>query len=83
MRLSGDNTFQSSSKMSGDPKDLLADVAPGVKIHADIVAAYGYNMPLATLGSHAWLRDSLADAGENEPGNMQPEAGKKIPGKDT
>jgi hypothetical protein len=74
---------QFSSKMSGDPKELLANAQIGVKAHGDLVSSYGYNMPTATLGSHPWLRDSLANTTENEPGQAEPLAGEKMPGRDT
>jgi hypothetical protein len=74
---------QFSSDCTGNPKELLAQVAPEVQKHSDIVNAYGYNMPVATMGQHPWLRDSLADATEMEPGAAQPKPGLKIPfGKD-
>jgi hypothetical protein len=76
-------SMQFSSKMSGDPKELLANAQIGVKAHGDLVSSYGYNMPTATLGSHPWLRDSLANTTENEPGQAEPLAGEKMPGRDT
>jgi hypothetical protein len=74
------SNFQFSSKMSGDPKELAQNARQGVEAHASILEAYGYNMPLATMGTHPWLRDGLADASQKEPGNGQPVAGAGIPG---
>lgn len=79
VQLGGDNSFQSSSKMSGDPKELLQNAKEGVESHADLVNAYGYNLPVATLGSHAWLRDELANPSQEEPGNAAPEVNFKVP----
>jgi hypothetical protein len=65
-------TGQSSSKMSGDPKELLEETRAGIESHADLVEAYGYTMPIATLGSHPWLRDRLANSSQKEPGAAAP-----------
>ena len=66
---------QFSSKMSGDPKELLQSARSGVDAHADLMAAYGYNQPMATMGSHPWLRDELTVTSEREPGNQMPSDG--------
>ena len=61
---------QFSSNHSGDPRHLLESTRSGVQAHADLNACYGLTQPIATLGSHPWLRDSLADPGTSEPGNV-------------
>lgn len=70
---------QFSSNKEGDPKKLVHQATQSINAHADIVSTYGYNMPIATLGSHPWLRDELADTTEKEPGQAQPNAGAKTP----
>jgi hypothetical protein len=70
---------QFSSKMSGDPKELLNSARQGVESHADLMHLYGYNQPVATLGSHPWLRDGLVTPDEREPGNAEPSRNYKIP----
>ena len=70
---------QFSSDTSGDPRDLLAQTEAGVKAHADMNLAYGLTQPVATLGSHPWLRDSLADPSPSEPGNAVPNEGRGVP----
>jgi hypothetical protein len=70
---------QFSSKMSGDPKELLAEADTGVKLHSDLLRSYGYGMPTATLGTHPWLRDSLTTEDEQEPGNAAPRIDLKMP----
>lgn len=70
---------QFSSKMTGDPKTLLQEASAGVTNHADLMNAYGYNMPVATMGSHPWLRDELATPSQTEPGNAEPQINFKIP----
>src|SRR5260221_653256 len=71
---------QFSSDVTGNPEELLQQTKSDVNRHSDIVNAYGYNMPVATLGSHPWLRDGLADLSEMEPGNAEPEPDLKYPG---
>ena len=51
---------------------LQQQTIPSIKAHADLNEAYGLRQPEATLGSHPWLRDSLADPSEREPGNASP-----------
>lgn len=70
---------QFSSKMSGDPIELMESTRSDVMRHSDMNAAYGLNQPVATIGSHPFLRDELANPGEPEPGNAQPFADAKIP----
>lgn len=71
---------QFSSDKDSDPETLLKQTKSCVEDHSSLVNAYGYNMPVATLGSHPWLRDELADLSEMEPGNAQPGPGLKYPG---
>jgi hypothetical protein len=54
------------------PEILLEQTKPSIKAHADLNESYGLRQPEATLGSHPWLRDSLADPSEKEPGNASP-----------
>lgn len=75
-------TGQSSSKMSGDPIELLNSTKECIQRHADLNEVYGLCQPAATLGSHPWLRDSLADPSELEPGNAAPSIDQKMPFKD-
>lgn len=41
--------------------------------------AYGLCQPVATMGSHPWLRDELAYPSPAEPGNAEPYAAAKVP----
>jgi hypothetical protein len=70
---------QFSSDTSGDPRDLLESTRSGVQAHADINACYGLTQPIATPGSHPWLRDSLADPSTSEPANAQPNQVRGVP----
>ena len=70
---------QFSSDVSGNPEDLLEQTRASVEAHADLNYAYGLCQPTADLGSHPWLRDSLADASEREPGNAEPQQDVKTP----
>jgi hypothetical protein len=70
---------QFSSDTSGDPRDLLESTRSGVQAHADINACYGLTQPVATLGSHPWLRDSLADPGTSEPASAAPDRVRGVP----
>lgn len=71
---------QFSSKMSGDPISLLESTRQSVEAHADLNASYGLLQPVATLGSHPFLRDGLTTPDELAPGNAEPQPGLKIPG---
>ena len=75
----GDPPLQFSSNHSGDPRDLLAKTEAGVKAHAEMNLAYGLTQPVATLGSHPWLRDSLSDPGTSEPANAIPNQVRGVP----
>ena len=75
----GDPSLQFSSDTSGDPRDLLAQAEAGVKAHAEMNLAYGLTQPIATLGSHPWLRDSVADPGTSEPANAIPNQVRGVP----
>lgn len=70
---------QFSSKMTGNPEELLNSTRSQVEAHADLIGAYGYTMPVATMGNHPWLRDSLSNPGEDEPGAAEPTAREQIP----
>ena len=56
---------QFSSDANGDPKALLESTRPGINAHASLNEAYGLMQPVATLGSHPWLRDSLTNTSES------------------
>ena len=66
-------------EVNGDPKALLESTRECVEYHADLMDAYGYHQPTATLGSHPWLRDSLANPNDMEPGDAEPKIGLKEP----
>lgn len=70
---------QFSSDVTGNPEELLQQTRACVDQHADLIQVYGYHQPIATLGSHPWLRDELTNTGEMEPGNAEPKLGLKIP----
>jgi hypothetical protein len=70
---------QFSSDKEGDPKRLVQQARKSIDAHADLMQAYGYNQPIATMGSHCWLRDELATPTEMEPGNAQPSEFVKLP----
>src|SRR6266550_8881877 len=70
---------QFSSDKEGDPKKLVHQARQSIDAHADLMQAMGYNQPIATLGSHPWLRDELANPTELEPGNAEPTEFLKIP----
>jgi hypothetical protein len=74
---------QFSSDKEGDPKKLVRQATVSVNAHSDLMKAYGYNLPVATMGSHPWLRDELATQDETEPGNAEPRLELKIPKRDT
>ena len=66
-------------EVNGDPKALLESVKPEIQNNSDLNYIYGLCQPIATLGSHPWLRDSCATTGEDEPGDAQPKSGMKVP----
>jgi len=76
-------SMQFSSKMSGNPIELLDSTRSEVIKHANLNQAYGLNQPVAGLGIHHWLRDSLSNPDDAEPGNAQPGPGQRMPGKET
>lgn len=73
----GDRQF--SSDKTGDPQALLEQTRGSVEAHAALNYAYGLCQPVADLGSHPWLRDSLATPSEKEPGDAPPETGSDTP----
>lgn len=72
-------SMQFSSNKQGDPKKLVREAVDSINAHANLIDAMGYHQPVATLGSHPWLRDELANPTELEPGNAEPIAGMKVP----
>ena len=70
---------QFSQDKENDPRTLLEQTRAGVDAHADMNAAYGLFVPVATLGSHPFLRDELANPTEREPGNAEPFSDVKVP----
>jgi hypothetical protein len=84
--LQGDNMVpdpvpskQFSSDKEGDPKKLVRQATSSIDAHSDLLYASGLNQPVATYGTHAWLRDELANPGEREPGNAEPVRDYKVP----
>ena len=75
----GDPPLQFSSDTNGNPEALLNSTRSSVQAHADMNACYGLTQPVATLGSHPWLRDSLADPSTSEPGNAIPNQVRGVP----
>src|SRR5437762_1349587 len=51
---------QFSSDKESDPIRLMEQTRAGIEAHASLNESYGLFQPVATLGSHPWLRDSLA-----------------------
>jgi hypothetical protein len=70
---------QFSQDKEGDPIRLLESTRPGIDAHASMNESFGLCQPAATLGSHPFLRDELANPTELEPGNAEPQQGLKIP----
>jgi len=70
---------QFSSDCTGNPKELLSQTRDGITRHAAINEMYGLTQPVATLGSHPWLRDELTNTGESEAGNAAPDRNIKVP----
>lgn len=70
---------QFSSDVNGDPKALLESTRAGIEAHADLNACYGLTQPVATLGSHPWLRDGLATTDTEEAGNAAPNQVRGVP----
>lgn len=70
---------QFTSKLSGDPIELLESTRAQINAHAELMQAYGYNQPIATIGSHPFLRDELSNPTESEPGNAEPTPRVKLP----
>jgi hypothetical protein len=74
---SGNRMF--SQDKENDPRALLESTRAGVNAHADLNASYGLTQPVATLGSHPFLRDGLANSSEREAGNESPFTDAKLP----
>lgn len=70
---------QFSSDVNGDPEALCNSTRAGISKHAELNEAYGLTQPVATPGSHPWLRDELATPGIEEPGNAVPSRDLEIP----
>jgi len=68
-----------SSDKPRDPRELLEQTRAGVDAHASMNESYGLCQPVATLGSHPWLRDSLTNTSEKEAGNAEPFPCGKLP----
>ena len=83
---SGDNIVptpspskQFSSNKEGDPKKLVHQAVDSINAHSDLMNAYGLHQPVATMGSHPWLRDELTVTSVMEPGNAEPGPGMEVP----
>lgn len=63
---------QFSSDVNGEPVSLCQSTKPGIDAHADMQYAFGLCSPVAGLGRHDWLRDSLTNPGQKQPGNEVP-----------
>lgn len=63
---------QFSSDVTGDPEALCQQTKPGITEHADMLYSFGLCSPVAGLGDHGWLRDSLTNTGQKQPGNESP-----------
>jgi hypothetical protein len=72
-----------SQDKENDPRALLEQTRAGVDAHASMNAAYGLYQPVATLGSHPFLRDELANPTEREAGNAEPFPSEKLPKRDS
>lgn len=72
-------SMQFNSDKTGDPIELLNQTRADVDAHSNLNRAYGLNMPVAGLGITPWLRDSLADPSQDEPGNAMPSSNLGIP----
>src|SRR5260370_21358809 len=73
------NNRMFSSNKPGDPRELLEQTRAGVDAPASMNESYGLCQPVATLGSHLWLRDSLTNTSEKEAGNAEPFPSGKLP----
>jgi hypothetical protein len=70
---------QFSQDKEGDPIRLMESTRTAVNAHADLNQSYGLNQPVATLGSHPFLRDELSNPTEREAGNAEPFPTEKLP----
>jgi hypothetical protein len=70
---------QFSSDTNGRPEALLATTQASIAAHADLNLAYGLTQPVATVGSHPWLRDSCADPTTSEPASAAPDRVRGVP----
>jgi hypothetical protein len=75
--VSGNSRF--SQDKEGDPLRLMEQTRASVNAHADLNASYGLFQPVATIGSHPFLRDELSNPTEIEAGNESPFADAKLP----
>ena len=73
----GDRQF--SQDKEGDPIRLMEQTRASIQAHGDLNEAYGLCQPVQDLGTHCWLRDSLAEPSEREPGNAEPQQDVKTP----
>jgi hypothetical protein len=70
---------QFSSDKENDPIKLLESRRAEVMKHSDMNQAFGLNQPVATIGSHPFLRDELSNPSEAEPANAEPFPTVKLP----
>jgi hypothetical protein len=75
--------FSSTFREGQEPENLLnwqrEKVDQQIQGHADILADAGLTAPIATLGTHPWMRDGIADPGLREPGNAEPDGKRGVP----
>lgn len=70
---------QFSLDKESDPVKLMESTRPSIENHANLNESYGLLQPASTVGHTPWLRDSLANPGELEPGNAAPHQMIKVP----
>jgi hypothetical protein len=68
-----------SQDKENDPIRLMEQTRAGIDAHASLNESFGLYQPVATLGSHPFLRDELANPTEREPGNAEPFPDVKLP----
>jgi hypothetical protein len=70
---------QFSQDKENDPIRLMEQTRAGIDAHANLNESFGLYQPVATLGSHPFLRDELSNPTEREAGNAEPFPTVKLP----